>query len=135
MGDELPTISFFSKSDYFIKMFFFNIIYHIVIILVLGNIFLGVIVDTFAELRDIKNEFEKDKANVCFICQLTREKSNMKMIDFDDHVKTDHYIWNYVNFISYLYLNNPNDFSHIELYVYEKILNRDISWFPFVESD
>jgi hypothetical protein len=134
IGDILPMISFYTSNNYFIRTFFYNILFHIIIILVMGNIFLGVIVDTFADLRDQKNSFEDDYNNYCFVCQMSREKSINKFIDFDKHVANDHLVWNYVNFMIYLYVNNPNDFNEVELNAFEKLKEQDISWIP-VEAE
>jgi hypothetical protein len=135
IGDEFDKISFLAgSSDYYLKTFFYNMIFQIIIVLVLGNIFLGVIVDTFAELRDKKAEFENDCNNVCYICQLTREKAASKLIDFDEHIKKDHLVCNYVDFIIYLFINNYNDFNQYELSAYEKIKENDLSWIPVDES-
>src|SRR4051812_40104614 len=99
MGDEFPKIAFLGDNqDYIIKTFFFNMIFQILIVLVLGNIFLGVIVDTFAERRDQKVEFENDLKNVCFICQMSRDRAATKLVQFDDHVDRYHSIWGYVDF-------------------------------------
>jgi hypothetical protein len=136
IGDELPKISFLESSrDYYIKTFFFNMIFQILIVLVLGNIFLGVIVDTFAERRDKKAEFDNDCNNVCYICQLTRDKASSKLIDFDEHIRKDHSVWNYVDFIIYLFINNYNDFNQFELYAYHKIKENNMSWVPIEESE
>jgi inositol 1,4,5-triphosphate receptor type 3 len=136
IGDELGKISFLDSSkDYYIKTFFFNMIFQIIIVLVLGNIFLGVIVDTFAELRDLKAEFENDLKDVCFICQLTRDKASSKLIDFEKHTNEEHLMWNYVDFIIYLFINNYNDFKQFELYAYEKIKENDLSWIPIEENN
>jgi hypothetical protein len=135
IGDELPKISFLdSSSDYYTKTFFYNMIFQIIIVLVLGNIFLGVIVDTFKELRDQKTKFEKDCNDVCFVCQLTREKAASKLVDFDEHIKKDHLVWNYVDFIIYLFINNYNDFNQYELDAFNKIKETDLSWIPVEES-
>jgi hypothetical protein len=135
IGDEFPKISFLETSnDYYIKTFFYNMLFQIVIVLVLGNIFLGIIVDTFAELRDLKATFENDCFNVCFVCQLTREKASAKRVDFDEHIKKDHLVWNYVNFIIYLFINNYNDFNQYELFAFDKIRENDLGWIPIVED-
>jgi hypothetical protein len=102
-----------------------------VIVLILGNIFLGIIVDAFAELRDTKNNYENDQNNVCYICQMTRNQANLKLINFNQHVKLDHHMWNYVDFIIYLLINNTKDFNRIEYYAYDKLMNNDITWFPY----
>jgi hypothetical protein len=136
IGDEFPKISFLETSkDYYIKTFFYNMIFQIIIVLVLGNIFLGVIVDTFANFRDIKEQFEDDYFNVCFICQLTRDKAASKLVDFDKHINKEHLVWNYVDFITYLFINNYNDFNQLELMAYQKIKQNDMSWIPLEENN
>lgn len=37
------------------------------------NIILGIIINTFRELRNRKKEIDKDNSLVCFICSLTRD--------------------------------------------------------------
>jgi hypothetical protein len=135
IGDEFPKISFLESSeDYYVMTFFYNMIFQIIIVLVLSNIFLGIIVDTFAELRDEKAKFENDCNNVCFVCQLTREKASSKLCNFDEHIKKDHLVWNYVNFIIYLFINNYNDFNQYELFAFDKIKQNDLTWIP-IEDD
>jgi hypothetical protein len=130
MGDSIPKISYNAVPGLFTKVIFFNMIFQIVIVLVLGNIFLGIIVDAFTDLRDQRNLFENDLSNICFICQLTRSKSSSKAIDFDNHIKTIHSIWNYVDFIVYLYVNNQNEFNQYELEAYNSLQNHEMAWIP-----
>ena len=80
------------------------------------------------------NKFSNDKNNICFICQLSRDKCLLKNIDFDSHIKNEHNLWNYVNFLIFLHLNNPNDFSRFEGLVWDKLLERDFGWIS-VDSD
>lgn len=109
-------------------------LFFILIVLVLGNLFLGIIVDSFGELRGINIETENDIKNKCYICQLTRDDCLKKNIDFDMHVSTEHNKWNYVYFLTYLQINNPNDFSGIENSVWEKLESQDFGWIPIEES-
>ena len=51
-------------------------------------------------------------------------------MDFDSHIINDHNLWNYVDFLIYLHLNNPNDFSRIEGLVWDKLFERDYGWLP-----
>ena len=87
----------------------------------MGNITFGLIVDTFGELRDDTYNYENDKNNICFICQLSKNGCLLKNIDFDKHIKEEHNLWNYINFLIYMHLNNPNDFSRIEGIVWDKL--------------
>ena len=36
------------------------------------NIIFGIIIDTFADLRDKRNTMEEDMKNVCYICGIER---------------------------------------------------------------
>ena len=47
--------------------------------------FLSFIIDTFGELRNTNAENTNDKDNICFICQISRDKCLMKNIDFDNN--------------------------------------------------
>jgi hypothetical protein len=127
IGDVLPRKSYFKNRDSFIGGFVYNLVFHIVIVLILGNIFLGIIVDAFADLRDINYVIENDKMNVCFICQLDRTKAG---VCFDKHITETHDLWLYCFFIVYLKLKNKNDFNCYEYYVWEKMERKELDWFP-----
>ena len=70
VGDVLNQIDY--HGDGFTKRYFYDLIYYLMIIVILLNIVFGIIIDTFAELRDQKrlkgNHFIKDS----FIYLLTR---------------------------------------------------------------
>lgn len=134
IGDVLQQVSYSYNTGYWIAKFFFEIIFHITIIWGMSNLFFGIIVDTFANLRDNNNRIEHDKKNVCFICQMNRDNAMNSNIDYNTHVKTDHDIWNYVYFLTYLHINNPNDFKFLETYVWEKIHLKDNSWIPIYKQ-
>ena len=98
--------------------------------MIMGYITFGLIVDTFGELRDDTYNYENDKNNICFICQLSKNGCLLKNIDFDKHIKEEHNLWNYINFLIYMHLNNPNDFSRIEGIVWDKLPEKDFGWIP-----
>jgi hypothetical protein len=136
IGDHLPVIAFHGNENYFFKMFFFNMLFQIFVVLIMGNIFLGFIIDTFVVLRNQKMEFEKDSLNVCFICSLNRNNNHhCDSIDFQYHISEEHHIWSYVYFIIYLHTNNSKNFNQYENQVYEKLMRNEISWIPlFADS-
>ncbi len=39
-------------------------------------------------------------------------------------------MWNYLYFLTYLHINDPNNLNSIENYVWEKLEEQDISWIP-----
>lgn len=73
----------------------FDISYQILIIVILVAIVTGIIIDTFSQLRSDKSDIEKDQLNVCFVCSLSREIFERKLIKFSDHIDTEHNPWNY----------------------------------------
>ena len=54
IGDVLVIPSFDSKNYAYSRRFFFDLLFFILIVIILLNIIFGIIIDTFAELRDQK---------------------------------------------------------------------------------
>ena len=52
--------------------FFLDTVYFVFFALLFTNIVSGIMIDTFAELRDQRWKIEDDKKNVCFICGMDR---------------------------------------------------------------
>ena len=130
IGEQLDKVSYKQSPGVFVLRFFYDVLFFSFVTLILFNIFTGIIVGAFAELRDETNKNEKDKNNVCYICQLTRDDCLKKNIDFDNHVKNEHFLWNYLYFLTYLHINDPNNFNSIENYVWGKLEEQDITWIP-----
>ena len=130
IGEQLDKVSYKQSPGIFVLRFFYDVLFFSFVTLILFNIFTGIIVGAFAQLRDETNTNEKDKNNVCYICQLSRDDCLKKNIDFDSHVKKEHFFWNYLYFLTYLHINDPNNFNSIENYVWEKLEEQDITWIP-----
>jgi hypothetical protein len=135
IGDVLPKLSFKVNPGYFVAAFFFVVLFHIFVIWIMINLFFGIIVDTFAALREKTYKIEEDKKNTCFICQITRDRAMNKNINFEKHVKNVHNIWNYVYYIAYLHINNEKNFKSLETQVLNKIEEGDTSWLPIGEEN
>ena len=134
IGDILPVMSYKNKTNIFILRFFYDITFYIFIIMIMGNITVGLIVDTFGVLRDETYKNLNDINNVCFICQLNRDDCLLKNIDFDNHIKNEHNIWNYVDFLCHLHLYDSNNLSRVESFVWDKLIEKDYGWIP-IDSD
>ena len=103
--------------------------------MVMGNVFLGIIVDALITLRKRSNAIENDKNNVCIICALTRDEAIKHGINFDKHIIIEHNLWSYVYFITYLRLNSPKRLGPVERFV-KKLLEGDkLSWIPVQEKE
>lgn len=130
MGDVAPRVSFKydTNGNYFLK-FFWDIIFHIIVNLILGNIFFGIIVDTFNEMREKRDKEKEDKENKCFMCNRDRY-DNVQGLEFDDHRDKEHKIFDYVYFIPYLIKKNIQEYSRAEQFAWEKIHLKEIDWLP-----
>lgn len=100
----------------------------------MGNVFLGLIVDTFAVLRDKNSQIDEDISGVCFICGLTVNQSHRKNINFEEHRTIDHDVWKTVDFMIHLQVVNPQDLNDDEHFVWEKLAEKDTFWIPTEEE-
>jgi hypothetical protein len=96
----------------------FNFLYQFVMNVVIPGIVSGIIIDTFAELRAMKQSIEKEVADVCYICNLAREDIEMGNIAFSDHVQNDHNMWKYLWYIIYLEERNAMDYTGVRSVCY-----------------
>lgn len=72
IGDITENIHFNDEREkYFVKLFH-DSMYHIVVKVIMLNVLFGIIIDTFAQLRDEKKVKDEDMMHVCFICNYPR---------------------------------------------------------------
>jgi len=115
---------------YWIK-FASDVGFFIIVKIIIMNILFGIIIDTFAQLRDQKKFRDEDMANVCFICSFDRftfDKSSEG--GFTRHIAKDHHLWYYVYYIVHLEAKDPSDLTGIESYVAKCYEEANISWMP-----
>ena len=65
------TTAMWNKPNYIIK-FFFDITFFLLITTIILNVVFGIIIDSFAQLREQAAFQEQDKRNVCFMCGLEK---------------------------------------------------------------
>ena len=94
------------------------------------NILFGIIIDTFADLRDKRNFINEDKKNKCFICSIDRVEFDKYPGGLERHAKEDHDLWNYVNFLASMRFKSSIDFNATESYIDLMINKFDITWVP-----
>jgi inositol 1,4,5-triphosphate receptor type 3 len=117
--------------DYDFWIFGYDNVVLIVLKLLLMEILSGLIIDTFGALRDQDISKTLDLKGSCFICGLTVEEFERPgCVDFDTHIETEHYMWNYIGYLAYLQEKEPDDYDGVELYVTKEIHNTSISWIP-----
>jgi hypothetical protein len=112
----------------------FDLLYHLLIVLVFSAVVSGIIIDSFAELRAKKEEVRDDIVNTCFVCNIEREDFEQLNLPFIQHIKHEHNLWDYVFFRMYLESKESVDYSGLESYCFAQIREQKISWFPIKKA-
>uniref|UniRef100_A0A8C2U8H2 Inositol 1,4,5-trisphosphate receptor n=1 Tax=Coturnix japonica TaxID=93934 RepID=A0A8C2U8H2_COTJA len=108
----------------------YDLLFFFIVIIIVLNLIFGVIIDTFADLRSEKQKKEEILKTTCFICGLERDKFDNKTVSFEEHIKEEHNMWNYLYFIVLVRVKNKTDYTGPESYVAQMIKNKNLDWFP-----
>jgi inositol 1,4,5-triphosphate receptor type 1 len=132
IGDILrkPSIT----ESYFILRVIYDLLFFFLVIIIILNLIFGVIIDTFADLRSEKQQKEDVKRNSCFICGLERKSFDNKTVSFEKHTLEEHNMWHYLYFIVLVKVKDPTEFTGPESYVYNQYLNKELQWFPRLQT-
>ena len=123
-----------NKSTYFLR-FFYDVFSFAIVNLIFLNIIFGIIIDTFAELRDEKRMFEEDRKGKCAICSQDKAMFDKQINGFEYHTKTSHNVWNYYYFLYYLINKEETEYTGLESYVHKCLSPPDkIDWIPINKS-
>ena len=88
----------------------FDILFFLVVgVTLIGGVLFGIILDKYAELREVGDNTNREHKNFCFICCVPREDFDKDGASggFPMHVDDDHNLWNYIYF--YVYLTDPEN--------------------------
>ncbi|KAG8451031.1 hypothetical protein GDO86_003347 [Hymenochirus boettgeri] len=108
----------------------YDLLFFFIVIIIVLNLIFGVIIDTFADLRSEKQKKEEIIKTTCFICGLERDKFDNKTVSFEEHIKEEHNMWNYLYFIVLVRVKNKTDYTGPESYVAQMIKSTNLDWFP-----
>jgi len=110
-----------------------HITFFLVVTVAMLNIIFGIIIDTFSGLRSDKNDRNFNTTETCFVCSIGRQvfdRAANSPSGFKTHIKDDHNMWNYLNFIFFLWEQDKDDDDGLEYYVRHKIVANEITWIP-----
>ncbi|CAD8080090.1 unnamed protein product [Paramecium sonneborni] len=116
---------------------FWEFCYYFFVISLTYSIFTGLILDSFGADREEAEELETDIKEFCLVCGIDKsiiEKKTKHKKGFRFHVKNEHYVWNYIFFISYIQEKKSSEYNGIESYVYLELKRESIFWFPINRS-
>ena len=132
IGEALGHLTIDNKNYWF--RLIFDLTFFIFVIICLLNIIFGIIIDTFADLRDKRNEFKDLIASKCFICEQKKFKIESMGEGWKLHTEKNHSILSYLHFFVFLDKKNVNDCSGVEKYVKEQIGESDFKFVPHLIS-
>eukprot|EP00762_Andalucia_godoyi_P003533 ANDGO_04311.mRNA.1 Inositol 1 len=75
-----------------------------IVYVVILNIVLGIIIDTFGQLREERSTIREAMGSKSFMSGIEAQTFELEGISFTDHIKHEQNIWNYIHFYVYLSL-------------------------------
>ncbi|VDO59440.1 unnamed protein product [Schistosoma margrebowiei] len=105
------------RDNSFLFRTIYDLSFFVIVIVIILNLIFGVIVDTFAALRQEKQNSEELNKNHCCVCGLHRSAFDHSNTTFDEHVEVDHNVWHYIYFIIYLRTKLNDDLTGLEIYI------------------
>jgi inositol 1,4,5-triphosphate receptor type 3 len=111
-----------------------DLIFFGTVILLLLNMINGIIVTTFSALREESEKKLEDIEKRCYICSIDKSEFEKRKISFERHIRSEHNVKDYINFILYLKLTLNKDLDANQGQIKEQINNRDINVFPIFKS-
>ena len=116
-------------QDYWARIIFDNLFF-ILIVVIVTNIIFGIIIDTFAELRDRKNAKLTDMRENCLICGKKKFQFEVQKIDWNSHLNVEHNAFAYLAFIIHIRHKPIEECNGAEKFVKERIEIADTKFFP-----
>jgi len=111
----------------------FDLMFWVIVTILLLNCVFGIMLDTFAALREKHDETYDQLTNYCFICCLHRSEFSSQT-EFALHEQHEHNMLDYVSFIMYVECAKETARNGVQDYVHHMLEAGDISWLPVHKS-
>merc|ERR1711937_1030011 len=100
------------------------------------NLLLGIMIDTFAQIRGENDKKRIASANYCFICNIERRTFEISpKTTFKRHQEEYHNVAAYTDFLVHTQEKNVDDLTGIEAHVRKCIRNKRVDWFPLDHAE
>ena len=126
IGDILRAPS--NKEPLYMARVVYDLLFFFIVIIIVLNLIFGVIIDTFADLRSEKQQKELILKNTCFICGLNRSAFDNRTVSFEEHIKNEHNMWQYLYFMVLIKVKDPTEFTGPESYVHGMVKAMILDW-------
>jgi len=133
MADYMIGRSVDDKPNY-IARFLFDLSFFVIVIIILMNVIFGIIIDTFAAMREMTESKLEDMKTTCFICSIDRYTFDRQGTPFDIHIKQEHNMWKYLYYLVYLKTKDETEYNGLESYVAALTEEEDVAFYPVHKS-
>ncbi|RHY36236.1 hypothetical protein DYB25_000859 [Aphanomyces astaci] len=126
----------YATGTMFHERLVFDLAFYIFILVLLINLIMGIIIDSFTSLRESSERKLEIEMNTCLVCNDSKDDIEYRGIlggftnNFKRHTETEHNLWNYLFFIMYLDSKPSTNMNGTESFAYQKLLAKDMSWLP-----
>jgi len=110
--------------------FFFFVMISAVVI----QVIFGIIIDSFKRLREEREATVRDINSQCFVCGLDRNRFDSEAQGFRHHCKSEHNMWQYMNFLIHIREKPKDSLDGPETAVSSLMRNHDISFLPLKQA-
>jgi len=102
-----------------------------IFVIIMLNVIFGIILDSFAQLREGIIETRDKIQNFCFICGFPASP-NFDRVEggFHHHIKKEHNMWNYLFFMIHLGTKEEDDYTGPESFVKSRMDENEADWIP-----
>lgn len=118
-----------TKDVYWMR-YTFDILFHLIIIILLMSVLFGIIIDTFGKLRDERTDLYDKINNSCYVCDQTRNRIELGGKGWSYHFQVEHSPFAYLAYLVRLKDIPEQERNGIESYVYKLFTESDSSFFP-----
>ena len=120
-------------SKTYLFRFFFDLLFFLVVLLLVFQMFLSVIIDYFNETREKSETFNDTMETECIVCGISREEIEKTTPNdkkaFDRHITYCHNVFNYIYYLMYLHSITDRDVI-IDDGVWNLHLDKNLSYLP-----
>ena len=128
-----PEYTAYTVSSYFNVRFFYDLLFYLLILSLIFQLFLSTIIDYFNETRENDENFKEGLETNCSVCGMEREDIekiyNNNKNSFEKHITYFHNAFNYIYYLMYLQSTSFKD-AVIENGVWNLHLDKNLSYLP-----
>lgn len=128
IGDMMSVVGHNEKNYW--DNFFYQMLFFFCINVIFLNIIFGIIIDTFAELREESKEREEDTNHCCYVCGFCRKDFAAESKDFDYHIENEHNPWYYIFFLYYIEKQGKMNLNGLEQFAQDNYALNKTDWLP-----